>query len=182
MGGRPWTCTAVDVDGWVMSVVEGSGDAEVDVGEKDLVERRVWASAMTVSAHWRECWRIDVFDWRVPLREFNEEISAWRVAMALCRECDWEVSEWAADSDCEMLDWTVSASVLETAFTRASFSGFGGIGGAGPVGAKEGSSSSKGEVRRSGAGACCFGAVCTGAGVGVGIGCVVGVACESCRW
>lgn len=41
MGGRPWTCTAVDVDGWVMSVVEGSGDAEVDVGEKDLVERRV---------------------------------------------------------------------------------------------------------------------------------------------
>lgn len=137
---------------------------------------------MTVSARWRECWRIDVFDWRVPLREFNEEISAWRVATALCRECDWEVSEWAADSDCEMLDWTVSASVLETAFTRASFSGFGGIGGAGPVGANEGSSSSKGEVRRSGAGAGCFGAVCTGAGVGVGIGCVVGVACESCRW
>lgn len=91
MGGRPWTWTAVDVD--AVSVVEGSEDAEVDVGEEDLVERRVWASAMTVSARWRECWRIEVFDWRVPLSELNEEISAWRVAIALCNECDWEVSE-----------------------------------------------------------------------------------------
>lgn len=38
IGGRPWTWTAVDVD--AVSVVDGSGDAEVDVGEEDLVERR----------------------------------------------------------------------------------------------------------------------------------------------
>jgi len=83
MGGRPCTDTDVDV---VVSVLEvGSGDAEADVGDWDE-ERRVWASAITVSARWRECWRIDVFDWRVVLRDFSEEISACSVAMALCNE------------------------------------------------------------------------------------------------
>lgn len=68
---------------------------------------------------------------------------------ATCRECDWERRDWAADSDCETLEWSVSARVLETVCSRASFSGLGGIGGAGPDGVKDGSSSSKGDVRRS---------------------------------
>lgn len=89
--------------------------------------------------------------------------------MAACRECDCERREWAADSDCETLECRVWERVLEMACRRASFSGLGGMGGAGPVGVKEGSSSSKGEVRRSGA---------AGLG-GAGVGCVVGVACEN---
>lgn len=53
-------------------------------------------------------------------------------------------------SDCAACARSVSARVWETACSRASFSGFGGIGGTGPAGAKDGNSSSNGEVRRSG--------------------------------
>lgn len=114
-------------------------------------ETRDWASAMTASARWRDCWRTEVLDSRVELRVFREEISPWRVVIAAWRECDWEVREWAADSEWAMFAWRVSVRALETAWRRASFSGFGGMGGAGPVGVKEGRSSSKGDVNRSSA-------------------------------
>jgi hypothetical protein len=65
------------------------------------------------------------------------------------REWDCEVRDWAAESECAMFAWSVSVSALETAWRRASFSGFGGMGGAGPVGVNEGRSSSKGDVSRS---------------------------------
>lgn len=51
-------------------------------------ETRVWASAMTASARWRDCWRTEVLDSRVELRVFREEISPWRVVIAAWRECD----------------------------------------------------------------------------------------------
>lgn len=76
------------------------------------------------------------------------------MAIAAWSERDWETRDCAAVSDCVAWACRVSARVLETAWRRASFSGFGGIGGAGPAGAKDGSSSSNGEVRRSGV--CCF--------------------------
>lgn len=72
------------------------------------------------------------------------------MAIAACRDRDCETSDCAAVSDCAALARRASARVRDTAFRSASFSGFGGIGGAGPVGAIEGSSTSNGEVRRSG--------------------------------
>lgn len=70
--------------------------------------------------------------------------------MAAWREWDCETRDWAAESDWAAWLFRVSVRVWETAWSRASFSGFGGMGGAGPVGVNDGSSSSKGEVRRSG--------------------------------
>lgn len=139
MGGRP------------AGVSEEGGAVEVDGVDEDGVDvERAFASAIVASARWMDCWRMVVFDWRVPWRVFRVLISFWSVAMAACRECDWEMRDWAAVSDCAAWVRRVSARVCETARSRASFSGLGGIGGAGPAGPKDGNSSSKGEVRRSG--------------------------------
>lgn len=172
MGGRPdgvgASCSA--------SEIEVEGMVAVVVG----VVRRDCASAITPSARWSEPCRIDVLDWSVELSEFREAISPCRVLTATWRECDWERRDWAADSDCETLERSVSDRVLETACSSASFSGLGGMGGAGPDGANDGSSSSNGDVRRS-----CVGAGLGGAGagacVGAGTGCAGGGACENWR-
>lgn len=92
-----------------------------------------------------------VLDWRDAWSEFNVATSPCSVAMAAWSDRDWETRDCAAVSDCAAWACSVSARVVETAWSRASFSGFGGIGGAGPAGAKDGSSSSNGDVRRSGA-------------------------------
>lgn len=105
-----------------------------------------------------------MLDWRVACKALRAETSFCRVAIAACREWDCETREWVAASDCVAWFAKVSASVLETACRRASFSGFGGIGGAGPVGANDGSPISKGDVRRSGAWV--FGAGAAGGGCG----------------
>lgn len=150
MGGRPDGVGAGSASELAVAVVVVAG-----------VVRRDCASTITPSARWSEPCRIDVFDFSVELSEFKEAISPCSVLTAVCRECDWERRECAADSDCETLERSVSARVLETAWSRASFSGFGGMGGAGPDGVKDGSSSSKGEVRRS-----CVVAGLGGAGAG----------------
>ena len=92
---------------------------------------------------------MEVFDWRLELRVFNEEISPCKVAIAACKESDCDCRDRAADSVCDTFVCSVAANALDTACNNASFSGLGGIGGAGP-GANDGSSTSKGEVRRSG--------------------------------
>jgi len=61
MEGRPCTDVGVEVVVSVLEVGSGDADAEADVGNWDE-EIRVWASAMTVSARWRDCWRIEVLD------------------------------------------------------------------------------------------------------------------------
>ena len=92
-----------------------------------------------------------MLDWRVAWREFRVVTSPCSVAIVACKERVWETRDCAAVSDWLAWVWRVSARVWDTARRRASFSGFGGMGGAGPLGANEGSSSSNGEVRRSGA-------------------------------
>lgn len=134
MGGRP-EGAASDAGAWVL----------------------VCASAMTVSARWRECCRVEVLDWRVEFREFREEISLRRWVIADWRERDCECRELAAVSDWVVDFWRFSDRDLETADWRASFSGFGGMGGGGPVD-MVGRSISKGEVSRSGVSTLGFGA------------------------
>jgi hypothetical protein len=92
---------------------------------------------------------MELLDWRVEWRAFRAVTSVWSVAMAAWRAWDCETRDCAAESDCAAWLFRVSARVCETAWSRASFSGFGGMGGAGPVGVNDGSSSSKGDVRRS---------------------------------
>jgi hypothetical protein len=73
MGGRP----DVPVPAAVWSVEE-EGWAVVLV-----LLARDWASAMTASARWRDCWRTEEFDCRVEFRVVREEISVCRVAIAV---------------------------------------------------------------------------------------------------
>lgn len=101
-------------------------------------------------------------DWRVEFRAFKKAISPCNEAIAVCKDLDCETSDSAADFDWDLLVWMVSATVVKTACTRASFSGFGGIGGAGPDGAIEGISSSNGEVSKSGVSFLDGGATCGG--------------------
>ena len=67
----------------VWSVV-GPGE-DVD-GDADDEERRAWASAMTPSARWRDCWRMEVLDCSVAWKEFSAAISDLRVLMAACKD------------------------------------------------------------------------------------------------
>lgn len=60
-----------------------------------------------------------------------------------------------ADLDCDTFPCRFSVNVRDSVCKRASFSGFGGTGGGGPVGVIDGSSTSKGEVSKSGV--CGFG-------------------------
>lgn len=89
-----------------------------------------------------------MLDWSVVCSELRADISPWRVARAEWRDRDCENRDWAAVSDCAAVSCRFSAIEWDTARRRVSFSGFGGIGGAGPE--IEGSSTSNGEVRRSG--------------------------------
>lgn len=121
----------------------------------------------------------------------SEVISPCTAAIATCNECDCAASACAADSDCATFECRVSARVLETVARRACFSGLGGIGGGrallGVV--KFGRSTSKGEVRRSGAGAAVVdvfvvvvvvAVIEVGCDAGVGAGCSGGFD-ENCR-
>lgn len=148
---------------------EDDEEAEASTADGGVAgeESRRWASAMTASARRRECWRMWVLESRVEFRLFRVAISRCRVVVAVWREWDWEIRACAAALDCEALDCRVSVRVLETAWRRASFSGFGGIGGTGPDGVNEGSSTSKGDVRRSGVSSALRGAGgCLACGIG----------------
>lgn len=162
IGGRPVVAVPVVVE------VPESGDDDGGGG----LEIRACASAITASARCSDCCRIAMLDCSVVWKLFSVAISPCSVAIAACRACACDCSGWIADRDCDTLDWSRSVSVRDSVRRSASFSGFGGTGGAGPEGVIEGSSSSNGEVRRSGVS--CFGAgvgADTGAGAGVGAVC-----------
>lgn len=167
MGGRPWPVVPVGVG---VGVGPRAGvDVDGSVGERS--ERRHLASVMTPSARTSESLRIPVLSCNAELRPFREVISAWTVATATCRLCDWADRACAADADWEVFERRVSETALETADWRACFSGLGGMGGGRALvgGWKVGRSTSKGDVRRS------VGVVFVGcAGGAGGAGAVVG--------
>jgi hypothetical protein len=80
--------------------------------------------------------------------------------MAELRAWDCDCREFTADLDCDTLPCRFSVNVRDSVCKRASFSGFGGTGGGGPIGFIDGSSTSNGDVSKSGVSRFCgFGAV-----------------------